>query len=146
MWILYTDCLSLFQRGHPIVTQRINAVNAEEIATTIITAEEQLRGRLNVINRASSPEALISAYEGLRDTLEDLESLNLLYFNQDASVCYKNLLNQKIRIGTKDLRIAAIALSVDGIVLTRNQRDFAKVPGLRFEDWTVKIYSNKYKK
>lgn len=81
MWILDTDCLSLFQRGHPIVRQRVNAVNAQNIATTIVTAEEQLRGRLNVINRASSPEALISAYEGLRDTLEDLDSLNILYFN-----------------------------------------------------------------
>ncbi|WP_371261613.1 type II toxin-antitoxin system VapC family toxin [Rivularia sp. PCC 7116] len=80
MWILDTDCLSLFQRGHPIVTQRVNAVDSEEIFTTIVT-------------RASSDEALISAYEGLRDTLEDLESLNILYFNQDASVCYKKLLN-----------------------------------------------------
>jgi len=134
MWILDTDCLSLFQRGHPIVTQRVNAVDSEEIFTTIVTAEEQLRGRLNVINSASSPEALISAYEGLRDTLEDLENLNILYFNQNASIFYKNLLNQKIRIGTKDLRIAAITLSVDGILVTRNQRDFIKVPGLRFED------------
>ena len=137
MWILDTDCLSLFQRGHPIVTQRVNAVNTGEIAITIVTAEEQLRGRLNIINRASSPEALISAYEGLKNTLDDLESLNMLYFNQSASLCYKNLLNQKIRIGTKDLRIAAITLSVDGILVTRNRRDFIKVPGLRFEDWTV---------
>lgn len=95
MWILDTDHISFFQRQHPLVTQRINAVNAEEIATTIITVEEQIRGRLNIIRRASSPEELVSAYAKLQATLEFFKSINLLYFNQDASICYKDLLNQK---------------------------------------------------
>ncbi|MEO1431677.1 MAG: type II toxin-antitoxin system VapC family toxin [Cyanobacteria bacterium J06633_8] len=137
MWILDTDHISFFQRQHPLVTQRVNAVNAEDIATTIITVEEQLRGRLNIIRRASSPEELVSAYAKLEATLRFFKSINKLYFNQNASVFYQNLLNQKIRIGTKDLRIAAITLSVDGILVTRNRRDFIKVPGLRLEDWTV---------
>ncbi|WP_371261614.1 type II toxin-antitoxin system VapC family toxin [Rivularia sp. PCC 7116] len=29
------------------------------------------------------------------------------------------------------------SLSVNGILVTRNQRDFVKVPRFRFEDWTV---------
>ena len=36
-----------------------------------------------------------------------------------------------------DLKIAAIALAYDAIVLTRNLKDFSRVPGLRVEDWTV---------
>ncbi|MCY0536309.1 type II toxin-antitoxin system VapC family toxin, partial [Klebsiella pneumoniae] len=86
----------------------INRVNPEEIAITIITAEEQLRGRLDVIRRTSSTKNLILAYTRLRDTLDDFSSMNLLDFNQDAYTCYVELMRQKIRIGTQDLRIAAI--------------------------------------
>ena len=37
LWILDTDHVSLFQRNHPVVIQRINATNPEEIGVTIIT-------------------------------------------------------------------------------------------------------------
>lgn len=43
----------------------------------------------------------------------------------------------KIRIGTQDLRIAAIVISQNAILVTRNQRDFSRIPGLQFEDWTI---------
>lgn len=36
-----------------------------------------------------------------------------------------------------DARIAAIALSRQMILLTRNHRDFSKVAELAIEDWTI---------
>ncbi|MEH2414390.1 type II toxin-antitoxin system VapC family toxin [Nostoc sp.] len=60
-----------------------------------------------------------------------------LGFDQYAINCYEDLIRQRIRIGTQDLRIAAITLSVNGILVTRNRKDFEKVPNLRFEDWTI---------
>jgi tRNA(fMet)-specific endonuclease VapC len=46
-------------------------------------------------------------------------------------------LRQKIRIGTQDLRIAALVMANNGILVTRNRQDFERVPGLRFEDWSI---------
>lgn len=137
LWILDTDCFSLLQRGNQTITQRVRAVTSEEIATTIVTAEEQLRGRLDFIRRAVSETQLTSAYTRLWDTLEDFRSINVLSFDRYAYACFAELLRQKIRVGTQDLRIAAIALSINGILVTRNRRDFVKVPDLNFEDWTL---------
>ena len=136
LWVLDTDHVSLFQQNHPVVTERINAVNPEEIGVTIITLEEQLYGRLNGIRRANSPEKLISAYAKLSATWKYFTSINLLDFEQNAYNCYAELVGQKIRVGTQDLRIAATVISRNGVLVTRNRRDFERVPGLRFEDWT----------
>ena len=112
--------------------QRVATINPEDIAVTVVTAEEQLRGRLDVIRQASQlsqAERLVSAYTRLRDTLDEFNSLN---FSQDTYTRFAELRRQKIRIGT----IASIVLCVNGILVTRNQRDFAQVPGLILEDWT----------
>ena len=137
LWILDTDHLSLLQRGYPLVEQRISTIDPDGVAVTIISVEEQLYGRLNQIRRAKSSEALSTAYGLLRDTLVSFKDANILDFDKAASSCYEALLHQKIRIGTQNLKIAAIVLSRAGILVTRNQRDFAKVPNLVLEDWSV---------
>ncbi|MEG4499497.1 type II toxin-antitoxin system VapC family toxin [Microcoleus sp. F10-C6] len=138
-YILDTDCFSLWQQNHPIVMQRVEA-NAKNIAVTIVTAEELIRGRLNVIRQASElsqTDKLILAYTKLWDTLEDLKILNILKFDRDACTIYKEFRRQRIRIGTQDLRIAAIVLANNAILVTRNNRDFSQVPDLVQEDWTI---------
>lgn len=137
LWILDTDHFSLLQRGHLGIRQRISKVKAQEIAITIISAEEQIRGRLSIIRRASFTQDLILTYRRLKELLDDLETLNVLDFILEVSPIYDDLIRQKIRIGTRDLRIAAIALAVKGTLVTRNLRDFEQVPGLKVEDWTV---------
>lgn len=62
--------------------------------------------------------------------------MNLLEFDNAAYTFYQNLRLQKIKIGTQDLRIAAIALAHNAIVVTRNHKDFSKIPDLSLEDWT----------
>ncbi len=137
LWVLDTDHVSLLQRGNPLVSQRLEAVNPEEIAVTIITVEEQFGGRLHVIRQGSSRYEIVLAYHRLMTTLNYFGTINVLDFDEDAYNCYIDLVRQKIRIGTKDLRIAAVVMSRNAILVTRNRRDFERVPGLRFEDWTI---------
>jgi tRNA(fMet)-specific endonuclease VapC len=69
LWILDTDHVSLFQTGHPLVTQRVQSTDPTAIAITIITVEEQMYGRLNRIRRAKSTDELRLAYFNLNHTL-----------------------------------------------------------------------------
>lgn len=137
MWIFDTDHATLFQQGNPQIVQRVSAIDPKDIAITIVTFEEQMYGRLNRIRRATSGEERISAYASLRKTINYLTDFELLDFDRNAENYYREFLQQKIRVGTQDLRIAAIAISTSSILLTRNRRDFEKIPGLRFEDWSV---------
>lgn len=137
MWIFDTDHATLFQQGNPQIVQRVSAIDPKDIAITIVTFEEQMYGRLNRIRRATSGEERISAYASLRKTINYLTDFELLDFDRNAENYYREFLQQKIRVGTQDLLIAAIAISTSSILLTRNRRDFEKIPGLRFEDWSV---------
>ena len=133
-YILDTDHVSLHQRKHPQVTTRIENCSADELAVTVVTVGEQMRGRLAQLGQRKVD--LGAAYDLLRSTTEYFCSMNILPFDAAAQQQYQNLRSQKIRIGKMDLRIAAIALSRSAILVTRNRRDFDQVSGLRLEDWS----------
>jgi tRNA(fMet)-specific endonuclease VapC len=137
LYALDTDHLSLILRGHPKIHQRLTAISPEQVAITIITAEEQLRGRLAQVKKAASGEARVVAYRYLAKAINDLAKLNVLNYDAESDRAYEELRQQRLRVGGQDLRIAAITLSNNGILVTRNRSDFSKVPGLRLDDWTT---------
>ena len=137
LWILDTDHISLYQRGDLNVINRLSSANSKNLAVTVISLEEQMYGRLSEIKKATSAISLITAYSRLEITLDYFKSVQVLPFDQNAHTSFEDLIRQKLRVGTQDLRIAAIALSVNGIVVTRNQKDFGKVPNLQVENWAV---------
>lgn len=61
----------------------------------------------------------------------------ILPFDAGAIALFDKLRSQRVRVSTMDLRIAAIAISRNLVLLTRNFSDFNKVPGLVMEDWTL---------
>ena len=61
--------------------------------------------------------------------------MQILDFTEPAIARYNALLAMKLNVGKMDLRIAAIALEVGATIITRNLRDFARVPGLACENW-----------
>ena len=80
-------------------------------------------------------------YSKLWTTVKYLQTIEVLDFTPEADTCLKKLLKdhpplRKNRL-QKDMRIAAIALSIDATAIAHNQRDFCQVPGLSIEDWTL---------
>ncbi len=108
---------------------------SEDIATTIISAEEQLRGWLAQIHRQRDPHEQIKAYERLHERIDFYAAWEVLPWDATTANIFQDLRGQRIRIGTMDLKIASIALEHDATLLTRNMRDFEQVPVLRADCW-----------
>jgi len=136
LFILDTDTLSLQERGHPILSPAIRA-HQEELAITVISVEEQLSGWYSVLRRATQPPDVARAYERLASAVQFYSGLLILSFTEPAIARFEQLVALKLNIGRQDLRIAAITLEHGGILVTRNLRDFRRVPNLVVEDWSV---------
>ncbi len=91
---------------------------------------------MSVLRRAP-PERLPTAYAHLSRAMEYFHTIRVLDFDPDALACFQTLQKEKLRIGTKDLRIAAVALSQQAILVTRNAKDFSQIPGVNLEDWSI---------
>ncbi len=136
MFILDTDTLTLIQHQNVHVMQAIDSMNAESIFTTAISAQEQLLGRLSVLNSARTPEKIEFASIALASNIQFLGQLKILPMTALAFERFQTLLRLKLNVAGNDLRIAAIALEAGATVVTRNLRDFQRIPDLNTVDWT----------
>jgi tRNA(fMet)-specific endonuclease VapC len=141
MYVLDTDHMSALEWGSGATGQRLitrmNKLSEGEAATTIITFEEQTRGWLAVLAKARTLDDQVEAYRRLRRLLGNYLKIEVLEFDARAAAEFQRLRRLRLKVGAMDLKIAAIALAHDATVLTRNLKDFSRVPGLRMEDWTV---------
>ncbi|MGI4787832.1 MAG: type II toxin-antitoxin system VapC family toxin [Janthinobacterium lividum] len=140
MLILDTDHLSILERDTIEafnLGRRLAPVPPEEVAVTIITYEEQMRGWFAYITQARTTPQQIEAYQRLRRFITQYSRINLIDYDAEAGRQFDNLRTAKVRIGTKDLQIAAICLANNATLLTRNLKHFSQVPGLNAEDWSV---------
>lgn len=89
-----------------------------------------------------SMEAHVAGYARLEALLGGFASMPVLPFDQAALTVFQSLWLHRIRVSTMDLKIAAIAIAHDAILLTRNTSDFARIAEqdsrLRFADWTMR--------
>lgn len=139
MIILDTDHINELQNSqgnkYQNLSARMSASLDQQFATTVVTLEEQMRGWLALIHRTKDVHGQLSAYTKLNDVVDYFSRWNRLPFDGRAADEFKQLRAQKIRIGTMDLKIAAIALVHDCLLLSANLRDFQLVPNLQVEDW-----------
>jgi tRNA(fMet)-specific endonuclease VapC len=135
--VLDTDILSLYQRGHKVVCDRVLRHEMEELAVTIITVEEQLSGWYTARRRSKAPVDVARVYQRFVDSVRLLARMQILSFTESAIDRFEGLRRMRLGVKANDLRIAAIALENSDTVVTRNRADFGRIPGLRIEDWSV---------
>jgi tRNA(fMet)-specific endonuclease VapC len=76
-YILDTDHVTLHQHNHPLVVARIQACAPDELAVTVVTIEEQMRGRLAQIGRRGADLTL--AYAQLRATADYFYEWDIIF-------------------------------------------------------------------
>lgn len=133
-----SDILTEVWKGKLGYADRAALIPREEQFVPIVVAEEAMRGWLNYVRQADAGKIrvpLTEAYEQLQTNLQRLGRMHVLPYSAHAHTIYLRLKSQKLRIGTRDLRIASIALAHDATLITRNRRDFEIVPTLKLEVW-----------
>lgn len=136
-FLLDTDHLTLYERGHPPLVQRMAVQAPDAVGASAVTVEEALRGRLGYLARPLSGAARVRGYTLLVGTVCLFQQMAIVPFDAASEAAYQHLRTQQLRVGTQDLRIAAVALVNNLILLTRNRRDFGRIPALQIDDWTV---------
>jgi tRNA(fMet)-specific endonuclease VapC len=137
MILLDTDHLSVLEI--PESSRRTRRVarlalsEGEVVGTTIVNVEEQMRGWMASIAKERKAQRQVKAYRKLAALFGFFQAYHIALFDEAAA----NLFDQfgRIRVGTPDRKIAAIAIVNNALLLTANRQDFGQVPGLRFANW-----------
>lgn len=136
VFVLDTDILSLFQEGHETVRHHVAACPLSNLAITVLSVEEQLSGWYTFIRKAKQIDKLALGYERLANNIRLLAAFQILDFDKPAIHRYESLQRLNLNVRKMDLRIAAVVLEQNAILVTRNARDFKQIPGLAFVDWS----------
>jgi len=129
-FLLDTDTLSFIARdASPALMQRVGAIAQADLGISVVT-----RGEAEFGLAARPPKrATLNRMRALMDTLPTLA------LAADAIAHYVAL-RRKLEaggtpIGANDMWIAAHALSQGMTLVTNNEREFRRVPGLQIENW-----------
>jgi tRNA(fMet)-specific endonuclease VapC len=130
-YLLDTYILSdLVRNPQGIVAESIGRVGESMVCTSIVVAAELRFGarKRNSTRLTNQVEAILSA-------------ITVCPLEEPTDQCYGQLRaaleRQGQLIGPNDMLIAAHALALDCVMVTANQAEFARVPGLRVENWLV---------
>lgn len=129
-YMLDTNTVSDFVKGHARVDEHVMATPMPAICISVITEAELLYGL------ARRPEA-----KRLHHTVgELLKRLDVLPWNRSVARCYgalrADLARRGATLGALDLLIAAHALATDATLVTHD-RAFVYVDALTTQDWRL---------
>ena len=137
MYLLDTDTLTHLHAGNTNVINRLESVQAEDIAITIITKVEILRGRIDYLLKASSGRDLLKAQELFSRSETLLNQLPVILIDENSANQFERLktVSKLRKIGRADMLIASIVLANKAILVTRNLRHFRQFPNLSVQNW-----------
>ena len=130
LYLLDTDiCSYIMKRSYPSVLKKLESIELEKIAISVITEAELLYG----IKLSSSPKRSLAAFDDF------IRHVRVLDWSRRAAEHYAdiraNLHKRGALIGANDLMIAAHGRSLAATVVTNNIREFSRVKGLSVENW-----------
>jgi tRNA(fMet)-specific endonuclease VapC len=141
LYVLDSDHISLILRGHPQVINHLQSLDPTQWAITIISLQEIFNGWIVNLNDPRYQDRQVELYTRLWQSNQFFQKAQVLNFDAAPQKCYDSVRlicpNLNKRRLEKDVKIAAIAQVNPAIVVTRNQRDFALVPDLQLDDWTL---------
>ena len=139
MYLLDTDHLTPYfhyAESNPELVARANLeLAAGRLFVPIIAVEEMVRGALQTLRDHEKKRDAPRGYLFFQRVITTTCALPLRPFDSAAEAIFRQFAPDVRRIGLRDCRIAAIALSEDLVVVTRNVRHFNQVPGLNIENW-----------
>jgi tRNA(fMet)-specific endonuclease VapC len=129
-FMLDTDISSyIMKRSSGAVLLKLKTVDLNDVCISSITKSELMYG-VEVSPRRPRNEAELDAY---------LKYVEVLDYPSSAAIDYARirafLKASGTVIGANDLFIAAHARCLDLTLVTNNTREFARVPGLKIENW-----------
>lgn len=131
MLILDSNTISYYFRGDPEVVPRLQALRPADLGIPAIVEYELRYGLLRLPPAASQPR--LAALEQL------LRPMQRLAFDSEcaahAARLRVELETSGTPIGPHDTLIAATALRHQATLITRNVREFSRVPGLAYQNW-----------
>ncbi|MGL4555591.1 MAG: type II toxin-antitoxin system VapC family toxin [Gemmataceae bacterium] len=135
LFVLDTNVLTDFSHGRPAVVSRVLSRPPEEIAITVITVEEGVSGWQRMIRGARTARDQAQGWFRLAEIIPTLARWQILPFTEAGIDRFESLERLRLNVKGEDLRIAAIVLEHDATLVTRNVRDFERIPGLKYENW-----------
>jgi tRNA(fMet)-specific endonuclease VapC len=121
-------CIRVLRDRPPALRERFNA-EVSSLCISTVTLAELLYGA----EKSARPVEVRRQVEGFATRLE------VLAFDDEAAAHYADIRADLERrgqvIGPYDMMIAGHARSQGLVVVTSNRREFARVAGLRVEDW-----------
>jgi tRNA(fMet)-specific endonuclease VapC len=131
MLVLDSNTISYYFRGEPAVVARLHAARPSELAVPVIVEYELRYGLARLPSKAAAPR--VAALDAL------LGEMQTLPFDREcarhAATLRAALETAGTPIGPHDTLIAATALRHGARLVTRNVREFSRVPGLVCVNW-----------